>query len=270
MCKILFVTGCFLSLVVAEIHVEPLNHSVAFSKERDIILSSDTWRVALDLHMNSYEEAISAIRADEQTIEEHRKEFAPVTELKDIQTLLDTLELKLHYFQQILPRRDRRRGLINLGGEVLKSIFGVATNSDIHLLHHTLNELQSSTFDIANSVSNQVMYVKKLDTATKVNANAVANLSSIVKDIVIESYERFQETTRDILWLNYTINGQSEFNTAVRQLEFAFLLMLQQINELLEAIQSVLQGKLPITLINPSALQNILRNVTLHLPEGYQ
>jgi hypothetical protein len=55
-----------------------------------------------------------------------------------------------------------------------------------------------------------------------------------------------------------------------RQLEFVLLLMLQQINELLEAKQSVLQGKLPITLINPSTLQNILRNVTLHLPEGYE
>ena len=152
----------------------------------------------------------------------------------------------------------------------METIFGIATNSDIHLLHNTLNELQSSTFDIAHSVSNQVTYVKKLDTATKVNANAVANLSSIVKDIVIQSYEIFQETTRDILWLNHTLNGQSELNKAIRQLEFALLIMFQKINELLEAIHSVLQGKLPITLINPSTLQNILRNVTLHLPEGYQ
>jgi hypothetical protein len=65
--------------------------------------------------------------------------------------------------------------LINLGGSVLKTILGIATNSDIHLLHGTLNELQSSTSDIAHSLSNQVTYVKKLGRATKVNANAVAN-----------------------------------------------------------------------------------------------
>ena len=46
--------------------------------------------------------------------------------------------------------------------------------------------------------------------------------------------------------------------------------MLKQINELLQAIQSVLQGKLPITLINPRTLLNILRNMTLHQPEGYE
>ena len=154
-------------------------------------MSSDTWRVALDVHINSYGETFSAIRADVQMIEEHRKEYAPVSELKQIDTLLDTLELNFHHFQQIVHRRESHMGLINLGGEVLKTIFGFASNSDIHLLHNTLNELQSSTSDIAHSVSNQVTYVKKLDTATKVNANAVANLSSILKDIVIQSYERF-------------------------------------------------------------------------------
>jgi len=158
-------------------------------------LSSDTWRVALD-HINTYEETTSANRADVQMTEEHRKEFAIVSELKQFDTLLYTLELRLHYFQQILPRRDRPRGLLNLGGEVLKTIYGVGTNSEVHLLHNTLNALQSSTSDINHSVANQVRNVKKIDTATKVNANAVANLSSIVKDTVIQCYERFQENTR--------------------------------------------------------------------------
>jgi hypothetical protein len=44
--------------------------------------------------------------------------------------------------------------------------------------------------------------------------------------------------------------------------------MIQQIKELLGAIQSALQGKLHITFINPGTLQNIFRNMTLHLPEG--
>ena len=116
--------------------------------------------------------------------------------MKQFDTLLYTLELRLHYFQQILPRRDRPRGLLNLGGEVVKTIYGVGTNSDMHLLHNTLNELQSSTSDIDHSVAYQVTNVKKLDTTTKVNANALTNLSSIVKDTVIQSYERFQENTR--------------------------------------------------------------------------
>ena len=181
---------------------------------------------------------------------------------------LDTLELKLHYFQKILPRRDRRRGLINLGGSVLQTLFGVATNSYIHLLHDTLNELQSSTSAIVHFLFSQVQvtYIKKLDVATKINSDAVANLSTIVKDIVIRSYDRYQESKRDMDWLNPKLFDQS----AIRQLEFALFLTIQQINELLGTIQSAMQSKLPLNFINPATLQNILRNVSLHLPEGYE
>jgi hypothetical protein len=44
----------------------------------------------------------------------------------------------------------------------------------------------------------------------------------------------------------------------------------QHIGDLFDAIQYAIQGKLPINLISPIALQNILRNVTLKLPEGYE
>jgi len=44
-----------------------------------------------------------------------------------------------------------------------------------------------------------VTYIKKLDVKTKINSDAVANLSTVVKDIVIQSYDRYQEK-RDILF----------------------------------------------------------------------
>ena len=56
----------------------------------------------------------------------------------------------------------------------------------------------------------------------------------------------------------------------LRQLEFALLCLNQQLDELFNAVQYVMQGKLPMTLINPTVLQNILRNVSLQLPEGYE
>jgi len=80
----------------------------------------------------------------------------------------------------------------------------------------------------------------------RVNANAIANLSSIVKDIVSQSYERFQQTAIEVIWLNYTLHGQNELFTAIRQVEFALLQMIQQVSDLISAAQSALQGQLPI------------------------
>jgi len=58
----------------------------------------------------------------------------------------------------------------------LKSVSGTATIHDINSLHETLNELQSTTSDIVLSLSNQITYVKKLDTVTRVNNIAIANV----------------------------------------------------------------------------------------------
>jgi len=59
---------------------------------------------------------------------------------------------------------------------------------------------------------------------------AIANLSIIVKDIVIQSHNRFQQISQDMSWLNVTLRNYSELlvYTVIRQLEFALLQMISQ------------------------------------------
>jgi hypothetical protein len=231
-------------------------------KEKDIFLTNDAWRIAIDVDICAYEEAVATIKEDLILLEGHRKELASNSELNQITALLNTLEVRLYNFQQLLPRLDRRRGLINFGGTVLKTLFGTATIADIHLLHETLDGLKSTTSDLVHSLNSQLTYVKKLDTATSINAMAIANLSSIVKDNVIQSHNTFQQISQDMSWLNVTFRNYSELYTVIRQLEFALLQVIYQTDELIGAIQCVLQGKLPISLISPTTLQGILRNVS--------
>jgi hypothetical protein len=75
---------------------------------------------------------------------------------------------------------------------------------------------------------------------------------------------------RDIIWLNVTFFGQSTLHSSIRRLEFTLLQIIQQVTDLLNAVQLAIQGTLSIKLISPLVLQNILRNVTLHLPQGYK
>jgi hypothetical protein len=121
-------------------------------------------------------------------------------------------------------------------------VFGTATSSDVTSLHTVINELQLNQKDIVHSMAN----------------------------VVVKSHNKFQEVTRDILQLNVTIYHQSKIYMAIRQLEFSLLQLTQQLNELVNVIQYTLSGKLPINVLNPSTLHNILTNVSLHLPEGYE
>ena len=156
--------------------------------------------------------------------------------MRQIESLLKLLELKLHDFHQIFPRLDRRCGLVNFGGSVLKTLFGTATIAEVQQLHDTLNELQLQNSDITHSLYNQMTYVKRFSTATDINAEAIANLSSIVRDNMVQSHDKLQEITRDLMWLNFTVYAQNELFAIIRQLEFALLRLMQQLDELSNAI----------------------------------
>ena len=67
-----------------------------FLKQTDIFLTHDSWRIAIQIDLNPYEEAIFTIRADLLAIQQRRKDFTFTSELQSIETLLTTLESKLH------------------------------------------------------------------------------------------------------------------------------------------------------------------------------
>ena len=122
--------------------------------------------------------------------------------------------------------------MINLGGTTLKTLFGTATVTHIHLLHETIHKLKSNNAGISHSLTEQITYIKKLDTANKINSNAIANLSDIVKNVVIQFHNHSQQLMRDIMSINITFYAQSNVFLAIRQLEFAPLRLIQQLNDL--------------------------------------
>ena len=119
----MYVAGYFLTVVPAELSIQPLNRSVVFLKEKDIFLTNDAWHIAIDVDMSAYEEAVATVKADLILLEGHRKELTSNSELNQITILLNTLEVRLYNFQQLLPKLDRRRGLISFGGTILKTIW---------------------------------------------------------------------------------------------------------------------------------------------------
>ena len=75
--------------------------------------------MVVDFSTAVYEEVISTIHEDLLAVGRQRKEFTSVSELRQIEILLNDLESRLYSFKQVLPKLDKRRGLINLGGNFL-------------------------------------------------------------------------------------------------------------------------------------------------------
>lgn len=122
-------------------YIQPLiNHSVIFVKETDVIVTSDIWRIMLAADLSSYQEVVATIRGYLHLVELQKTEFTPTFELRQIELLLQALEARLEEFYQNLSCMDRRRGILNLGCTVLKSLFGntkrlASCNSRTQILH---------------------------------------------------------------------------------------------------------------------------------------
>ena len=184
----MYVTGCLQLIVLGELHIQPLNHSVLFMKKTDIVFTSDKWRLALDFDLNTYYDVMSTISSDLLVVERRKQEFTPIHELKQISLLSQSLESKLQSFSQFLPRMDRRRSILNLRGNVLKFLFGTATVYNVHKLHEVFDKLNSGNSDLVYSLTDQLTYIKKLDTVTAANTNEILNLSNIIKENKIKSH----------------------------------------------------------------------------------
>jgi len=164
--------------------------------------------------------------------------------MKQIENLLDTFELRLLNFQQILPGLDKRRGMLNHGGTSLKALFGTVRATDLHQLHGTIEELKSKKSDIAYLLANQQTYVRGLDHTTRINTDVISSLSAVVKHELVQSHDRYVQLTRD-MWLNLSMSKQSRSFMVIRQLDFTLLQLTHQIDKLLMVMQYTLSEKLP-------------------------
>jgi hypothetical protein len=75
---------------------------------------------------------------------------------------------------------------VNLGGTVVKSLIGTTTVADLHELHSTLGKLKPKEAGIVHSLANQLTYVKGVAQNTRIITDAITNLSSIVKHVLVQ------------------------------------------------------------------------------------
>ena len=147
---------------------------------------------------------------------------------------------------------------------MLKVLFGLTTEGDLEELHSTISDFHKKEDTIVHSLNQQVTYLKQLDGSVKFNFQAIGNLSNTLKDIAVKAQEGFQDVATRLVWYN----RQREAATAERQLEFALMKLEISTDELIDALQFVLLGKVPLNLAKPNVLREMLKNVTMVLPEG--
>jgi len=57
---------------MTEVHVLPVNKSVLFLEDRNVIATSDAWRLAIDLDKQVYKDAIATVRNDLASVDKEK------------------------------------------------------------------------------------------------------------------------------------------------------------------------------------------------------
>jgi hypothetical protein len=222
-----------------EVVNRPLNGSVTFVKVGDIYVSSDHWKIVVNVDLAIYDELITPLREDIKQMQENFENTTPLVELHQVETQLNLLETKFVNLREYLPKAEIRRGLINFGGTMLKALFGTATVMDLNQLHSTVDDLHKINDLIIHSLNSQVTYLKELDGTAKFNAEAITGLSDALKSIVNKAQEGFQDVAAKLAWHN----KQKEAASILRRLEFEIVNLGLTISELQDAFQFALMGK---------------------------
>jgi hypothetical protein len=149
----MYVSGLLLCYVGAEVVNSPLNHSVLFVKEKDVIFTSDYWKIIVNFDLMPYEDVVSTLREDLRELKEVSKRSLPIGELRYVESALSAAEAKLADLKEYLPKADRRRGFLDIDGTFLKTLFGIATVADLNDLHATVNDLHKKQDTIVHAIN---------------------------------------------------------------------------------------------------------------------
>jgi hypothetical protein len=101
--------------------------------------------------------------------------------------MLQKLEEERNALRVRLPRLDRIRVVLSAVGSMLKWFFGTGTLLDVEELHKAVDKMHRSEGGIIRVVNNQMTYLENLDSAVKLNTEAVETLSEKVKIIMLDS-----------------------------------------------------------------------------------
>jgi hypothetical protein len=194
-------------------------------------------------------------------------------EMEQARAAVAQVEQEISTLSQLLPVSKgtesiprKKRGLINLGGETLKFLFGVATTQQLQDLHTTVEGIKNKEGDVIHAVQQQLTYLKSVDEEVSQNAVGLARMARILKGIITNALNRQKILNDTFRNLEQLVEYQSNVSRTMRELEFMVIQLQQSVLRLQEGLDISATGRLSSVLIPPHNLSKFLQEVVLKLP----
>lgn len=262
------------------------NTSMVFVDNGEVLVTNDKWIIILDLKLDDCQFAFERILNFEKNLLSSINEFKRKNEarkpslikdmvtdmLKDWMTELDTIEQEFYRVRTefdaliyaLIPKKSRtqKRALAEIGGQVLKVLFGTLDNNDLVNINGKLNKLEASNEFVQHIIKEQLSYVPKIDLVMK-------NQQEFAKSII--EITRTIKRISDDLWYSDVISlYQHKYNTGIRVFTNLVNNMKQTAKVLVNALLTTNNGKIDPNLLKPGHFLKVLQNVQQNIPADFQ
>lgn len=155
-----------------------LNKGLIFIKEKDIILTTETWTIAVTVGTEDYDNILKQVEAlfeyletQSNTTELHS--LIPTYEISRLRAKLQTTRQQVSNLKLLLPSQRPKRGLVDGIGSALKFLFGTLDDDDYQTLNSKLEQLDHTSDTLIHVQTDRLTYVKKLTTEVDNNSKAI-------------------------------------------------------------------------------------------------
>jgi hypothetical protein len=193
------------------------------------------------------------------------KELSRVHDItSELDNELQNLERLLPYNQAKTPRK--RRGLIDVGGQVLKLLFGTATHSEVQDLQPIVSKYEGQSEDNIHALKAQLALIKTVHKETRKNTVDLLERARILRQIVLEIVNVNRTLLAENDRLESAFQIQRNLSSSMRELEFTELRLQQELMQLHEGLDVTSSGRLSSVLIPPNNLSALLQQIASRLP----
>lgn len=264
-----------------------VNEGVVFGYQGEVRFTDSEWIVVTDVSLHHLEATLGGLRAwlaektklpvdptAREEVEKWKRGGGATRIQEKAKGFQEELEIVWKRFETLKtamtgrPGR-QKRGLVNLGGETLKWLFGVATDKDLGELDRRLSDLSRETTGVVHALSEQASLVNETLWELQEHATAISQLGRN-QEILEKELNRWKQALTNNLadlerQMALNLRIDDAFDSARRVLGWAQ----QTLDDLGVGLALLAAGKLPPEVFPPHQLKKILKEIQAALPQGW-
>lgn len=250
-----------------------LNKGLVFLKQRDILISTDTWLIVTTIGTDDYDQILTGTEEVFKYLEAQQnnseiKSLIPIYELFRLKINLNNTRQQVSQLKLLLPNTRPKRGLINAFGSAFKFLFGTLDNGDYEELNSKIENLENHDDTLVHVETDRLTYLKRLTKQVDGNSKAIQLITNNLKIIVHEFANTSTTLWTEIEQVKRKLEYQSRISSLFREIELTLQEVNRQLIQLQESLDVTSNGQLSSILLPPEKLNSILKEVVPKLPTG--